>query len=85
MLPPWGGGGGGDTDSLKTVSCSSIEKTILVELYMISVSTVKETGLVVVLPIERAQAGYSCCLYDKCSKRGVKRSCIFTLSAKNIR
>ena len=59
-----GGGVGGDTDSLKTVSCSSIDKIILVELYMISVPTVEETGLVVVLPIARAQRGYSCCLYD---------------------
>ena len=55
---------GGDTDSLKTVSCSNIEKIFLVELYMISVPTVEETGLVVVLPIARAQRGYSCCLYD---------------------
>ena len=54
----------GDIDSLKTVKCSSIEKTILVELYMISVPTVEETGLVVVLPIARAQRGHSCCLYD---------------------
>ena len=54
----------GDIDSLKTVKCSSIEKTILVELYMISVPTVEETGLVVVLPITRAQRGHSCCLYD---------------------
>ena len=53
-----------DIDSLKTVSCSSIEKIIFVELYMISVPTMEETGLVVVLPIARAQRGYSCCLYD---------------------
>ena len=52
---------------------------------MISVPTVEETGLVVVLPIARAQRGYSFCVYDKCSKRGGKRSCIFTVSAKNIR
>ena len=55
---------GGDTYSLKTVSCWSIEKIILVELYMISVPAVEETGLVVVLPIARAQRGYSCYLYD---------------------
>ena len=62
-----GGGGGEDTDSLKTVSCSNIEKIILVEFYMNSVPTVEEIGLVVVLPIARAQRGYSCCLYDICS------------------
>ena len=37
---------------------------------MISVPAVEETGLVVVLPIARAQRGYSCYLYDQCSKRG---------------
>ena len=31
---------------------------------MISVPAVEETGLVVVLPIARAQRGYSCYLYD---------------------
>ena len=44
-------GGGEDTGSLKTVSRSSIEKIILVELYRTSVPTVEKTGLVVVLLI----------------------------------